>query len=113
MQELKALPQSQVQDRAKEIWAEFLAPDASCPINVDARSYELTKKNMEVLDRWSFDCAAVRLSRTIAILCIKYIFPGTRVPFNEERQLLKIFEIGNVQRVLEWIQEKGKKGQVV
>ncbi|XP_018566519.1 regulator of G-protein signaling 7 [Anoplophora glabripennis] len=61
VQELKALPQSQVQDRAKEIWAEFLAPDASCPINVDARSYELTKKNMEVLDRWSFDCAAAHV----------------------------------------------------
>ncbi|KAJ8986258.1 hypothetical protein NQ317_009967 [Molorchus minor] len=61
VQELKALPQSQVQNKAKEIWEEFLAPDASCPINVDSRSYELTKKNMEVLDRWSFDCAAAHV----------------------------------------------------
>lgn len=58
VQELKALPQSQVQEKAMEIWAEFLAPDASCPINVDSRSNELTKKNMEVPDRWGFDCAA-------------------------------------------------------
>nr|CAH7739325.1 unnamed protein product [Callosobruchus chinensis] len=58
VQELKALPQSQVQNKAIEIWTEFLAPDASCPINVDSYSSELTKKNMEVPDRWGFDCAA-------------------------------------------------------
>lgn len=59
VQELKALPQSEVQNKVSDIWIEFLAPDASCPINVDSKSYELTKKNMEVPDRWSFDCAAV------------------------------------------------------
>ncbi|XP_019869455.2 regulator of G-protein signaling 7 [Aethina tumida] len=61
VQELKALPHSQVQNKVAEIWAEFLASDASCPINVDARSYEVTKKNMEVPDRWSFDCAAAHV----------------------------------------------------
>lgn len=61
VQELKSLPQSEVQNKVTEIWAEFLAPDASCPINVDCRSYEVTKKNMESLDRWSFDCSAVRI----------------------------------------------------
>jgi regulator of G-protein signaling len=59
VQELKALPQSDVQNKVQEIWMEFLAPDASCPINVDCKSYEITKKNMESQDRWSFDCAAV------------------------------------------------------
>lgn len=59
VQQLKALPQSEVQDKVTEIWLEFLAPDASCPINVDSRSYELTKKNKENPDRWSFDAAAV------------------------------------------------------
>nr|CAI5831544.1 unnamed protein product [Callosobruchus analis] len=49
---------SQVQNKAIEIWTEFLSPDASCPINVDSYSSELTKKNMEVPDRWGFDCAA-------------------------------------------------------
>jgi len=44
-----------------EIWTEFLASDASCPINVDSRSYEITKKNMETLDRWSFDVAAAHV----------------------------------------------------
>ncbi|KAG5896689.1 hypothetical protein JTB14_002536 [Gonioctena quinquepunctata] len=58
VQELKALPQSQVQHKFSKIWAEFLAPDASCPINVDSRSSEVTKKNMEIPDRWGFDCAA-------------------------------------------------------
>lgn len=59
VQILKTLPQSQVQEKANEIWAEFLAPDASCPINVDSKSNEVTKKNMENPDRWSFDCASV------------------------------------------------------
>lgn len=44
-----------------EIWAEFLAADASCPINVDSRSYEITKKNLESPDRWSFDVAAAHV----------------------------------------------------
>lgn len=59
VQILKTLPQSQVQEKVNEIWTEFLAPDASCPVNVDSRSYEITKKNMENPDRWSFDCASV------------------------------------------------------
>ncbi|PSN35092.1 Regulator of G-protein signaling 7 [Blattella germanica] len=58
VQQLKALPQKDVQDKVDEIWLEFLAPDASCPLNVDSQSYETTKKNMENLDRWSFDVAA-------------------------------------------------------
>ncbi|XP_065165297.1 regulator of G-protein signaling 7 isoform X2 [Atheta coriaria] len=58
VQVLKTLPQSQVQDKVQEIWTEFLASDASCPINVDARSYDVTKKNMETPDRWAFDTAA-------------------------------------------------------
>ncbi|XP_066999200.1 regulator of G-protein signaling 7 [Anabrus simplex] len=61
VQEVKALPQKDVQDRVNEIWAEFLAPDASCPINVDSQSYEVTKKNMELPDRWSFDVAAAHV----------------------------------------------------
>jgi len=56
---VEALPQKDVQDKVDEIWTEFLASDASCPINVDSRSYEITKRNMETLDRWSFDVAAV------------------------------------------------------
>lgn len=61
VQELKALPQSEVQDKVDEIWLEFLAPDASCPINVDSHSYEITKKNMDSPDRWSFDAAAAHV----------------------------------------------------
>lgn len=59
VQQLKALPQKDVQDKVDEIWTEFLAPDASCPINVDSQSYEITKRNVENPDRWSFDVAAV------------------------------------------------------
>ena len=62
VQQVKALPQKDVQDKVNEIWSEFLAHDASCPINVDAQSYETTKKNMENTDRWSFDVAAVCVS---------------------------------------------------
>lgn len=63
VQELKALPQSEVQEKVDEIWTEYLAPDASCPINVDSRSYEQTKKNMETPDCWSFDASAVSIRR--------------------------------------------------
>lgn len=61
VQELKALPQKDVQQRVSEIWAEYLAPDASCPVNVDSHSHEITKKNMSHPDRWSFDTAAAHV----------------------------------------------------
>jgi hypothetical protein len=65
VQQLKALPQKDVQDKVDEIWTEFLASDASCPINVDSKSYEITKRNMETLDRWSFDVAAVSIHTAV------------------------------------------------
>jgi regulator of G-protein signaling len=61
VQELKALPQKDVAQRVAEIWAEYLAPDASCPINVDSHSHEITKRNMAQPDRWTFDTAAVSM----------------------------------------------------
>ncbi|XP_012280355.1 regulator of G-protein signaling 7 [Orussus abietinus] len=61
VQELKTLPQSCVKEKVEEIWNEYLGPDASCPINVDSRSYEATKKNMEKPDRWCFDVAAAHV----------------------------------------------------
>ncbi|XP_075227494.1 regulator of G-protein signaling 7 isoform X2 [Lycorma delicatula] len=61
VQELKALPQRDVQERVAEIWAEYLAPDASCPVNVDSHSHEVTKRNMTHPDRWSFDTAAAHV----------------------------------------------------
>lgn len=62
VQELKALPQKDVMQRVNVIWAEYLAPDASCPVNVDSHSLEITKKNMLQPDRWTFDTAAVSLT---------------------------------------------------
>jgi len=61
VQELKALPQKDVLQRVNEIWAEYLAPDASCPVNVDSHSHEITKKNMAQPDRWTFDTAAAHV----------------------------------------------------
>lgn len=61
VQELKALPQSQVQNKVSEIWDYFLASDAKCPLNIDSKSYEITKRNMEVPDRWAFDNAAAHV----------------------------------------------------
>ncbi|XP_023246159.1 regulator of G-protein signaling 7 [Copidosoma floridanum] len=58
---LKTLPQKDVEEKVQEIWNEFLAADASCPINVDSRSYEMTKRNLEKPDRWSFDVAAAHV----------------------------------------------------
>lgn len=59
VQELKTLPQRVVEAKVEEIWNEYLGPEASCPINVDSKSFEVTKKNIEKPDRWSFDVAAV------------------------------------------------------
>ncbi|XP_039275015.1 regulator of G-protein signaling 7-like, partial [Nilaparvata lugens] len=39
----------------------YLAADASCPVNVDSHSHELTKRNMTHPDRWSFDTAAAHV----------------------------------------------------
>lgn len=60
-QELKSLPQREVAEKANEIWQEFLSPDASCPVNVDSRSLELTRRAMDNPDRWTFDVAAAHL----------------------------------------------------
>lgn len=84
VQELKALPQSEVQEKVGEIWGEYLAPDASCPINVDCQSYDVTKKNMENPDRWSFDCAAVSKFQKYYFPIIKCLFPGSCLPSYEE-----------------------------
>ncbi|KAG5314782.1 PREDICTED: regulator of G-protein signaling 6-like isoform X1 [Acromyrmex echinatior] len=61
VQELKTLPQKDVQTKVEEIWREFLDTDASCPINVDSQSYEITKKSFEKPDRWCFDVAAAHV----------------------------------------------------
>ncbi|KAK7580230.1 hypothetical protein V9T40_000859 [Parthenolecanium corni] len=61
VQNMKSLPVTQVRKFAEEIWSEYLAPDASCPINVDSHSHELSRKNMESPDRWTFDIAAAHV----------------------------------------------------
>ncbi|EEB17270.1 Regulator of G-protein signaling, putative [Pediculus humanus corporis] len=61
VQEFHTLPQKKVAERAKEIWAEYLAPDASSQVNIDCRSYNQTKKNLEDPNRWSFDAAGAHL----------------------------------------------------
>lgn len=64
-----------IKNCAEEIWSEYLSPDAGCPINVDSQSHELTKKNMEKPDRWTFDTAAVSLS-----FLLSFLLYGTRYP---------------------------------
>lgn len=61
VQYMKSLPFSKVKKCAEEIWSEYLAPDASCPINVDSQSHELSRKNMKKPDRWTFDIAAAHV----------------------------------------------------
>lgn len=85
VQQLKTLPQSEVQNKVSDIWSEFLAPDASCPINVDSHSYEITKKNMENSDRWSFDTAAVSFYFIAnSIQHLRLYFIGSRLPSHEK-----------------------------
>lgn len=61
VQEMKALPQSQIKDKVNSIWREFLSPDAACPVNVDSKSIELAREAVHTAgtpNRWCFDVAA-------------------------------------------------------
>lgn len=60
VQELKCVHSRDVSCKVQEIWIEYLGSDANCPINIDSKSYEITKKNMEnnPNNRWIFDEAA-------------------------------------------------------
>ncbi|EEC13171.1 regulator of G protein signaling, putative, partial [Ixodes scapularis] len=59
VQELKQVHSKDVPIKVQEIWNEYLGTDANCPINIDSKSYEITKRNMENPDRWTFEEAAV------------------------------------------------------
>ncbi|KAJ1527580.1 hypothetical protein ONE63_007543 [Megalurothrips usitatus] len=62
VQALKMLPQQEVPEEAQRMWGEFMGEDASVPINVDGKSFEATKKNVEDNpDRWSYDEAAAHV----------------------------------------------------
>ncbi|XP_023239166.1 regulator of G-protein signaling 7-like [Centruroides vittatus] len=61
VEELKQVHSKDIPIKVQEIWNEYLAPDANCPINIDSKSYEITKKNMENPDRWTFQEAAAHL----------------------------------------------------
>ncbi|RWS27642.1 regulator of G-protein signaling 7-like protein [Leptotrombidium deliense] len=60
VQELKCVHSRDVAAKVQEIWNEYLGPDANCPINIDSKSYEVTKKNIEIKpnSRYIFDEAA-------------------------------------------------------
>ncbi|XP_023213183.1 regulator of G-protein signaling 7-like, partial [Centruroides sculpturatus] len=61
VQELKQVHSKDVPVKVREIWNEYLDSDANCPINIDSKSYEITKRNMETPDRWTFNEAAAHL----------------------------------------------------
>ncbi|XP_058806837.1 regulator of G-protein signaling 7 [Phymastichus coffea] len=61
VRDLKTVPRKHVAQMVTDIWNEYLGPDASCPINVDSRSFEATKKNIENPDQWSYDIAAAHV----------------------------------------------------
>ncbi|KAH8373185.1 hypothetical protein KR009_001175 [Drosophila setifemur] len=61
VQEMKALPQSEIKEAIQRIWQEFLAPEAPCPVNVDSKSVELAREAVNSPsgpNRWCFDVAA-------------------------------------------------------
>uniref|UniRef100_A0ABD2WLJ1 Regulator of G-protein signaling 7 n=1 Tax=Trichogramma kaykai TaxID=54128 RepID=A0ABD2WLJ1_9HYME len=60
VRDLKTLPRRQVEQQVKFIWDEYMADEAPCPVNVDSKSLEITKKNFkERPDQWCYDVAAV------------------------------------------------------
>ncbi|CAG2112203.1 unnamed protein product, partial [Medioppia subpectinata] len=60
VQELKCVHSRDVSHKVQEIWNEYLGSDANCPINIDSKSFEISKKNMDSNpnNRWIFDEAA-------------------------------------------------------
>ncbi|XP_026822739.1 regulator of G-protein signaling 11 isoform X2 [Rhopalosiphum maidis] len=56
--DLKRSCQSQILQRVKEIYDEFLAPGAPCEINIDGKTMERTHKEMKNPSRFTFDGAA-------------------------------------------------------
>ena len=46
VQELKRVHAKDVARKVEAIWTEYLAQDANCPINIDSKSYETSKRNM-------------------------------------------------------------------
>ncbi|CAL1284270.1 unnamed protein product [Larinioides sclopetarius] len=61
VQELKQVHSRDIPVKVQEIWDQYLAPEAKEAINIDSKSYEITKKNMEKPDRWAFEEAAAHL----------------------------------------------------
>ncbi|XP_055946167.1 regulator of G-protein signaling 7-like isoform X2 [Argiope bruennichi] len=61
VQELKQVHSRDIPVKVQEIWDLYLAPEAGEAVNIDSRSYETTKKNMEKPDRWAFEEAAAHL----------------------------------------------------
>lgn len=60
VQELKRVHARDVARRVEAIWTEYLAQDANCPINIDSKSYETSRRNMakNKNNRYIFDEAA-------------------------------------------------------
>ena len=107
--------------KVHEIWNEYLAPEANCPINIDSKSFEHTKTNVEgVCNRWTFEEAAVSYFENSLLLAhhlhildvvvsqhVSYyrfvsLSTGSRVSTDEKRQLPSIPSVGHVQGVFEW-----------
>jgi regulator of G-protein signaling len=70
---MKAIPQSQVREKAKEIFDEFLDKNAPCPVNVDSKSVALAAEAMQgtTISRWAFDNAETHVFH----LMMSDIFP--------------------------------------
>ncbi|XP_042910023.1 regulator of G-protein signaling 7 isoform X2 [Parasteatoda tepidariorum] len=61
VQELKQVHSKDIPLKVQEIWNLYLEIDAKEAINIDSKSYEITKKNIENPDRWTFEEAAAHL----------------------------------------------------
>ncbi|XP_037812559.1 regulator of G-protein signaling 7 [Lucilia sericata] len=64
VQDMKALPQSEIKETIQRVWNEFLAPDAPRAVNVDSKSVELAREAVNSPNgpnRWCFDVAAAHV----------------------------------------------------
>ncbi|XP_065346702.1 regulator of G-protein signaling 7 isoform X1 [Cloeon dipterum] len=56
--DLRRSSQSQIQNKVKEIYAEFLAAGAPCEVNIDGKTMEKTQSELKTPSRFAFDYAS-------------------------------------------------------
>lgn len=61
VQDLRHGCQTEVSEKVKEIYDEFLSPNAPCEVNLDSKTIEITQERMKQPNRYTFDSAQLHV----------------------------------------------------